>query len=87
MVFRFEVVPVILGIVSHPGDQVADGNARKGDTVIIGMVEDVHQGDHSSVAPTHDSHAAGIEEGVVLQHVIPGIINIFVFQSAIIYFS
>src|SRR5271154_757829 len=44
---------VALTLITHARDQIAYGNAGVGDSIVVGVGKDVHQGYETAVTPTH----------------------------------
>ena len=84
VVIGFVEVSIILSLIPHPGDKIADGNTCIGDLVILRMIKNIKQSDESAVAPAEDAHTALVHEIVVLDHVIPSGIHILDLQSSIV---
>lgn len=60
------------------------GTPAKPHLYLPGVGEEVHQCDHSPVAPSHDADTIGIYDIEILYHVIAADVDILVFQSSII---
>src|SRR5262249_9712365 len=59
-------------------------HSRVTDPELPWMGEEVHEGDQSAVAPTHNADTLGIELIVVFQHELPASEDIFDLQPAVI---
>src|SRR5262249_6460197 len=69
---------------AHARDQVTHGHSRVAGLEIHRVVEEIHEGDQSAVAPAHNADALGIEVVVVFQHELPAGKDVFDLQPAVV---
>ena len=77
-------LPIVVGRITHTHHDVAHGHARKAASILTRIGEQVHQRNHTAVAPPHDADAVRIHDAVVLDHVVAADKDIFVLQASVV---
>src|SRR5260370_23299430 len=76
---------IFLGNIVHPFSQIAYRCACEATRVEVWMLEEIHQSDHSAVAPTHQAYTLRVEKAITLQHPLPGCHRIIVFPRSVVH--
>ena len=85
MILGREDFAITVAGISHTHDYIRNRNACKTTFILSRIIEKVHQCNHTTMTPSHDTHTTTIHNIEIIHHIVTADVHVFVFQSTIIY--